>query len=60
MPVVGLLNGHCDARRVAVPVYASESHAGFQHWLLHWLLRTINIDPAALPPPHKVHLTPCA
>ncbi|GFR51526.1 hypothetical protein Agub_g13942 [Astrephomene gubernaculifera] len=49
IPTVSLLNGHSDASCVTFPVYASESHAGYQHFFLEWLLRVVNMprSPAA-------------
>ncbi|GIL45167.1 hypothetical protein Vafri_2494 [Volvox africanus] len=43
IPTVSLLNGHSDTSQVTFPVYASESHAGFQHFFLEWLLRVVNL-----------------
>ncbi|GLI66020.1 hypothetical protein VaNZ11_009724 [Volvox africanus] len=43
IPTVSLLNGHSDISHVTFPVYASESHAGFQHFFLEWLLRVVNL-----------------
>ncbi|EFJ53016.1 hypothetical protein VOLCADRAFT_102635 [Volvox carteri f. nagariensis] len=43
IPTVSLLNGHSDTSHVTFPVYASESHAGFQHFFLEWLLRVVNL-----------------
>ncbi|GIL78916.1 hypothetical protein Vretifemale_8314 [Volvox reticuliferus] len=46
IPTVSLLNGHSETSHVTFPVYASESHAGFQHFFLEWLLRVVNLpDP---------------
>ncbi|GLC34102.1 hypothetical protein PLESTB_000837600 [Pleodorina starrii] len=49
IPTVSLLNGHSDTAAVTYPVYASESHAGFQHFFLEWLLRVVNLPPPAAP-----------
>ncbi|KAG2447629.1 hypothetical protein HYH02_007547 [Chlamydomonas schloesseri] len=48
VPTVALLNGHSDAAAVTFPVYASESHLGYHHFFLEWLLRVVNIDPRVL------------
>ncbi|KAG2491129.1 hypothetical protein HYH03_010572 [Edaphochlamys debaryana] len=45
VPTVSLLNGHSDASRVTFPVFASEAHAGFQHFFLDWMLRAVNLPP---------------
>ncbi len=44
VPTVSLLNAHSDTSLVTYPVYASEAHAGYQHFFLDWLLRVVNVS----------------
>nr|8A22_Bb Chain Bb, uS2m [Polytomella magna]8APN_Bb Chain Bb, uS2m [Polytomella magna]8APO_Bb Chain Bb, uS2m [Polytomella magna] len=41
---ISLVNSHSDLSSVTYPVYASDTHIGFQHFFLEWILRVSNLD----------------
>eukprot|EP00201_Polytomella_parva_P002740 CAMPEP_0175081898 /NCGR_PEP_ID=MMETSP0052_2-20121109/26431_1 /TAXON_ID=51329 ORGANISM="Polytomella parva, Strain SAG 63-3" /NCGR_SAMPLE_ID=MMETSP0052_2 /ASSEMBLY_ACC=CAM_ASM_000194 /LENGTH=296 /DNA_ID=CAMNT_0016352985 /DNA_START=159 /DNA_END=1049 /DNA_ORIENTATION=- len=41
---ISLVNSHSDLSTVNYPVYASDTHVGFQHFFLQWILRVANIS----------------